>query len=202
VGDAEVLTPRQRRFVEEFLVSMNATDAARRAGYSARSANKLGPRLLGQPAVAAAIVAGRQRLTEKAEASAERVVSEYARIAFADIRRVITWSRSGVVTIKPSDELSDDDAAVIAEVTDQATANGRTVRVKLADKLHALDSLARHLGLFVDRHEHSGPRGGPIQLGTDTIIVTGSGEEYVAKLHEVRARDRAAQAAGSAAVGP
>jgi hypothetical protein len=69
---------------------------------------------------------------------------------------------SGVVTVKPSADLTAEQAAAIAEVQDVATANGRTVRVKLANKLEALKALARYLGMFVEKHEHAGPGGGPI----------------------------------------
>lgn len=127
------------------------------------------------------------------------VVREYARVAFGDIRRVITWSASGVVRVKPSDEPTEDDAAMIAEVQDQATANGRTLRVKLADKLHALDSLARHLGMFVEKQEVCGKDGTPLipfaalraaLEDGGTAIVTGDEAEYVAQLKAIRDQDR------------
>jgi phage terminase small subunit len=190
-SSVDALPAKHERFVEEYLCDLNASAAAVRAGYSRKGAAVQGHRLLRNAKVAAAIAAGRQRLTEKAEISAERVLEEYARVAFADIRSVISWTSSGVVTVKPSAELTAEEAATIAEMQDVATANGRTVRVKLADKLEALGALARHLGLFVEKHEHAGPGGGPIRLSEGTIIVTGDEEEYVSALKAIRERDKA-----------
>ena len=188
---------RSRGHPRDSQPDLNATAAAQRAGYSARSANKLGPRLLGDPDVAAAIAAAVEDRSRRTGITADRVVEEYARIAFADIRRVISWSSSGVVTVKPSADLTDAEAAMIAEVQDVATANGRTIRVKLGDKLGALDALARHLGMFIQKHEHSGPGGRPIPVGEGTtIIVTGDEAEYVAALKAIREKDRAAAANG------
>jgi phage terminase small subunit len=194
--DTPTLPPKHERFVAEYLVDLCATQAAIRAGYSKASAHVQAHRLLKNAKVAAAIAAARQRLIAKVEASAERIVAEYARIAFGDVRRVLSWGASGVVTVRPSAELTDDEAAMIAEVHDLATANGRSLKLKLADKLHALDSLARHLGMFVEKREHAGPRGGPIPISEGTIIVTGDEAEYVATLQKIRAQDRERAAAG------
>jgi hypothetical protein len=74
----------------------------------------------------------------------ERVLLEYARIAFADIRRVVTWGPDGVV-LKPPDQLGDAEAAAICEIVPGPRSG--TTRVKLYDKKAALDALARHLGM-------------------------------------------------------
>lgn len=77
----------------------------------------------------------------------ERVLQEYARIAFADLRRVADWGPDGLV-LKTPEMLSDADAAAISEITPTAGASG-SYRVKLYDKKAALDAIARHLGMFV-----------------------------------------------------
>ncbi len=77
----------------------------------------------------------------------ERVLQEYARIAFADLRRFADWGPGGLV-LKTPEELSDEDAAAISEIT-TAGAGGGSCRVKLYDKKAALDAIARHLGMFV-----------------------------------------------------
>ncbi len=69
------MTPRQTRFVQEFLLDLNATQAAIRAGYSAHTADVQGPRLLGNVGVAAAIQAAQTALSERLEVTAERVVA-------------------------------------------------------------------------------------------------------------------------------
>lgn len=78
------------------------------------------------------------------EITPERVLREYARIAFADLRRIADWGPRGLVLKSPED-LNDADVAAISEIV---TGSG-SPRVKLYDKKAALDALARHLGLFV-----------------------------------------------------
>ena len=77
--------------------------------------------------------------------SAERVLQEYARIAFADLRHIVKWGAGGLEVMTP-ETLSDADAAAIAEIIG-ASGSGPT-RVKLFDKKAALDAIARHLGMF------------------------------------------------------
>ena len=76
--------------------------------------------------------------------TADRVLIEYARIAFADLRHIVDWGPGGVV-IKPPDEISDGDAAAISEIAPGAAG---TYRIKFYDKKAALDAIARHLGMF------------------------------------------------------
>jgi phage terminase small subunit len=88
----------------------------------------------------------------------ERVLQEYARIAFADLRRVADWGPNGFV-LKTPETLSDADAAAISEITPAAGGSG-SYRVKFYDKKAALDAIARHLGMFVQpprRQEDSAP---------------------------------------------
>lgn len=77
----------------------------------------------------------------------ERVLREYARIAFADLRRVADWGPEGLVLKRPA-ALDDADAAAISEITEAGAGSGN-YRVKLYDKKAALDAIARHLGMFV-----------------------------------------------------
>lgn len=100
-------------------------------------------------------------IAERAErlgVTAERVLQEYARIAFADLRRVADWGPNGLV-LKTHAALSDADAAAISEITPAGAGSGG-YRVKLYDKKAALDAIARHLGMFVrppKRQEEAGP---------------------------------------------
>lgn len=144
------LTPRQQRFVSEYLVDLNATQAAIRAGYSAKTAKAQGSRLLTNVDVQASIAERQQARSRRTEISADRVIAEYARIAFADPRRIMSWGPDGV-TLLPSASLTADDAAVVAEASQTTSEGGGSIRVKLVDKLGALNSLARHLGLLTDK---------------------------------------------------
>lgn len=77
---AQKITPKQQRFVEEYLVDLNASAAARRAGYSPKTAEQQGPRLLGNARVAAAIQVGRQHLAERTARTVDEVMAEIRRI--------------------------------------------------------------------------------------------------------------------------
>jgi phage terminase small subunit len=156
------MTRRQRRFVEEYLIDGDAAAAARRAGYAPRSAETWGRKLLRHPAVAAALGAREGVAAERLSITAERVLRQYARIAFADLRRIADWD-GDAIRPRPAKALRDDDVAAIAEMT-LGGAGGRS-RVKLYDKKWALEGLARHLGLLGPRRlaaaldiEAEGPR--------------------------------------------
>ena len=157
------LTPRQRAFVQEYLVDLNATQAALRAGYSERTANVQGPRLLVKVHVAAAIEKAAAARARRTEVTADRVVEELARIAFATIGNVVQWDGSGT-TIQPSEELSDDAIRALSEVTDIVTKDGdRTLKVKQYDKIRALELLGKHLGLI---------KGGDLHINIDNRRLT------------------------------
>src|SRR3954470_8469369 len=131
------LNDRQARFVAEYLVDLNATQAAVRAGYSARSAYSTGERMLRNAEVAAAIAEAQAARSRRTEVTADRVVLELARVAFGDPRRVMSWGPGGV-RLRPSAELADEEAAIVAEVGETTTKEGGTLRVKTVDKLGAL----------------------------------------------------------------
>jgi hypothetical protein len=79
--------------------------------------------------------------------TAERVLQEYARLAFSDMSRIVEWDDAGKMQAKPSTGLSEDDAPAIAEIVASASTN-YVYRIKLHDKKPVLDALARHLGLL------------------------------------------------------
>ena len=141
------MTPKQRRFVEEYLVDLNATAAAKRAGYSAKWASSRGFRLLRHPEVAAAVAKAQARRAARTRVSADRVVTELAKVAFGDPRRLLSWGPDGVV-LRDSGELTEAEAALVSEVSETRTAAGGTRKVKLHCKLTALNALGKHLGLF------------------------------------------------------
>lgn len=149
------LTAKQQLFVKEYLVDLNATQAAIRAGYSAKTAEQQASRLLSNVKVQKAIEEAMSKRAAKVEITADRVLREYAKIAFFDPRRL--YRDDG----QPVDitELDDDTAGAIVglEVLEEfsgfgedRTQIGFTKKYKIADKVRALDSVARHLGMFVD----------------------------------------------------
>ncbi len=86
---AEGLDARQQRFVDEYLVDLNGTQAAIRAGYSAKTAAEQAYDLLRRPHIASAVAAGQAAIQERAQVTAARVVREIALIAFADPRELV-----------------------------------------------------------------------------------------------------------------
>lgn len=166
------LTPRQARFAEEYLVDLNATQAAIRAGYSSKTAHSAGPRLLENVGVQAAIARAMEERSRRTALTADRVLEEIAKIAFSDVRRLFDGEGNA---LRPGD-LDDDTAAAIAsiKVTEQRRPDGdgkadmeQVREVRMVDKLGALNLAARHLGLLVDKsetkNEVTGKDGGPVQ---------------------------------------
>ncbi len=161
------LTPKQERFALEWLIDFNATQAAVRAGYSPRTANEQGARLLAKASVQALVAKQRDKFMRKADVSKERVIEEYRRIAFAEPRAVMTWGPSGVI-LKESSELTEDEAAAVAEVAEVPTREGVAVRIKMHSKTEALKALAQHLGLF---DGHTGEGAAPAEV--KVLVVNG-----------------------------
>ena len=154
------LTPKQKRFVDEYLIDLNATQAAIRAGYSPKTANEQGARLLANVSIAQTIQKAMQDREQRTEITQDRVLQEYARLAFYDPRKL--FQPDG--TPKPIEALDDDTAAALAglEVREEFEGAGEnrafvgyTKKYKLANKLGALDCLAKHLGLFEPKEEDS-----------------------------------------------
>jgi phage terminase small subunit len=137
-------TPKQQRFVEEYLVDLNATQAAIRAGYSERTARSIASQLLTKLNIQAAIQQARQKLAENAAVHAEDVVRELKKVGFADIRIFIEWDKEGKVTLKPSDEIRNGLGACISEISQGKDG----IRLKLHPKLKALELLGQYLGIF------------------------------------------------------
>ena len=163
------LRPKQRKFVEEYLIDLNASQAAIRAGYSHRTAAIIGFENLRKPKIIAALQLRRAELAQQIKVTPESVVAEIAKIAFADMETYVQWGPKGV-TLKDSEELPEGASEVVLEVSETTTKDGGTVRFKLHDKKGALDSLAKHLGILVEKHEVTGKDGGPIQTDMKVIL--------------------------------
>jgi len=149
------LTPKQERFAAEYLVDLNATQAAIRAGYSPKTAGAQGEQLLRNVRISTAVSKAMAKRAQATGVTAERVIKELARVAFADPRGILEWGPDGV-KLRKSADLTDDQAAAVAEVSESRTAAGGTLKAKMHDKVRALELLGKHLGLFTDKLEHSG----------------------------------------------
>lgn len=167
------LTPKQTMFVQEYLVDLNATQAAIRAGYSAKTAEQQGSRLLMNVEVAAAVQAHMDKRATSTGITADRVLKEIAKLAFFDPRKLLRSDGTPV----PIHELDDDTAAAVAGVDIVTKGNddlgyADILKVKLADKSRNLELLGRHLKLFTDK------------------IEVDVGDELAARMKEARERTR------------
>ena len=156
------LTPKQQRFVEEYLIDLNGTQAAIRAGYATDSADVEGSRLLGNANVRARIDVALAERSKRTGVNAEIVIQELARIALVNPINVID-PETGEIKAGSIDDLA---AIASVKVKITPTKNGDIVEreVRMADKIKALELLGKHLGTFIDRKEITGKDGGPIQL--------------------------------------
>lgn len=146
---ARGLTPKQKVFVDEYLIDLNATQAAIRAGYSTKFANSNAPKLLQNTAISAAIAEAIKARSERTVITADQVLREYSRIALIDPRKLFGPDGSPL----PIAQLDDDTAAAISGLEVVSVGNneigvGQVLKVRLASKVAALDSVARHLGMF------------------------------------------------------
>jgi phage terminase small subunit len=165
-----MLTPKQERFVAEYLANgLNATKAAIDAGYSERTAESQGSRLLRNVKVAA-LIGGKTKIRmEKLEITADRVLQELAKLAFFDPRKFFNSDGSA----KQVTDLDDDTAMALAGMEvfelfegagEQKHAYGLSKKFRLADKGQNLERLGKHLKLFTDKTEHTGKNGAPIEF--------------------------------------
>jgi phage terminase small subunit len=143
-----MMTPKQQVFVDEYLVALNATEAAMRAGYSCKSAHVTDCNLMKEPHIARAIREAMDARARRTGIDADRIVLELARVAFSDLGRIADWGPDGV-TLKPSNILAEADRTAIAEVSASAGKKGSgRIHIRLQNKQRALDSLARHFALY------------------------------------------------------
>ena len=148
-------TPKQQRFIDEYPIDLNATQAAIRAGYSKKTARSVGAENLTKPDIAAAIDAALKERAERVGVEADQILRELARIGFANAGDYFDWDADGV-TLKPKGDLTEAQRSAVAEVSQTKTEHGGTIRMKLHDKQAALVNLGRHLGLFTDHIKVNG----------------------------------------------
>lgn len=166
------LTEKQARFVAEYLVDLNATQAAIRAGYSERTAEVIGYENLRKPQISAAIEQAIQDRQRRTEITQDRVLQELARIAFAngtDFARIVSSPTVTTVVdeegytqqvLQPvrrvelvdTEKVDPDKLAAIASIKEGKFG----IEVKSYDKIRALELLGQHLGMF-DRKEGNAP---------------------------------------------
>lgn len=146
------LTKKQKRFIEEYLIDLNATQAAIRAGYSPDTAYSIGQENLKKPEIRAHIDKAIAERSKRTGVNADRVVMELAKIAFVNAADVIDTESAMV-----KDDAAPEDTAAIQSVKVKTFGeDGLEREIKMADKLKALELIGKHLGMFKDKVELSG----------------------------------------------
>ncbi len=141
------LTEKQQRFVDEYLIDLNATQAAIRTGYSAKTANEQGARLLANVSVQQKIAEKMAERSKRTGVNQDRVVLELAKIAFVNAADVIDPESA---TIKEG-ATNDDTAAIQSVKIKKGKGEGVEREIRLNDKLKALELLGKHLGMWNDK---------------------------------------------------
>ena len=153
------LTGRQKLWVEEYLVDLQGTQAALRAGYSPKHAAAASSMNLRHPAVIAYLQHRMAARAQRCEISQDRVLEEARRLALVSMRDLVEWDECGEVRVRPSSEISPEAAAAIQEIHSVRTESPsgevtHRLKLKLHSKPDALKLLGQHLGMFSERHEH------------------------------------------------
>lgn len=140
------LNPRQQRFVDEYLIDLNATQAAIRAGYSPRTATAIASENLAKPSISDAIACAMAERSKRTGITQDRVLQELAKVAFIKLTDIV--DDTGKIKANATDE----DKACIESIkykkTDTDTGFSEEREVKASPKLKALELIGRHLGMF------------------------------------------------------
>ncbi len=162
------MTPKQQRFVEEYLIDLNATQAAIRAGYSENAAKEQGYENLTKPHIAEAIAEAMAARSERTKIDADWVLARLADEADADLadlydennglKPITEWPlvwRQGLVA-----------ALEVEEIFKDGKKLGQVTKVKLSDRLKRIELIGKHVDVqaFAERHEHTGKAGGPVKI--------------------------------------
>lgn len=144
------LTAKQQRFADEYLIDLNATQAAIRSGYSPKSAEQQGSALLSNPKVRAYIDQRMAEHSARTGVNQDRIIRELARIAFLDPTQLVNMD-----TVELNAETSADDRAAIASVKVKTIpfedGEGVEREIRFADKIKALELLGKRFGMWIDK---------------------------------------------------
>jgi len=144
------LNAKRQQFVDEYLVDLNATQAAIRAGYSVKTANEQGARLLANVSVQEAVAKAMAERSKRTGINQDRIVQELAKLGFVNPADVIDPNTGEVLPTA-----SRDDLACIQSVKVKRTTKGESVieerEVKFYDKKSNLELLGKHLGMWNDK---------------------------------------------------
>lgn len=171
------LTPKQERFVSEYLVDLNATQAAVRAGYSAKTAKAIGAENLTKPAIQSAVTAAMAERSRRTEITQDAVLTELAILLRSDVRHFRVDEQTGALVL--SDGAPDSAWRAVSSVKHRRTVSGHgkdrettyEVEYRLWDKPAAVKMAGQHLAMFTDKQEITGAAGGPLAVAVTHEII-------------------------------
>jgi phage terminase small subunit len=151
------VTPKQQRFVEEYLIDLNATQAAIRAGYSARTATSQAERLLRNVDVQRAVCAQKEARSEKTGVDAAWLLTRLAQESIADIADLYAEDGS-VKAVKDWPLIWRQGLVAGIEVERIAEGAGTVTKIKISDRIKRLELIGKHIDVqaFKERVEHTG----------------------------------------------
>lgn len=151
------ITPKQKAFCEEYIIDLNATQAAIRAGYKKDYADRMAHKLVENSRVKEYIEECMANRAERVQVKQDDVLKELIAIAFSNITNFVTVKVNNegqkIVDILETTKMAQSKVSAIAEIRQSKEG---FISVKMYDKLKALELLGKHLGMFTDKIEHSG----------------------------------------------
>ncbi len=194
------MTPKQQRFVDEYLIDLNATQAAIRAGYSKKTARVVGSENLTKPDIRAAVAEAQQARSERTKIGADWVLARLADEADADLadlydengglKPITEWPlvwRQGLVAGLDVDEEFNKDGKKLGQVT----------KIKLSDRIKRVELIGKHVDVqaFAERHEHTGKSGRPVEISDvstlERAMIIGFALRKAAKIKDAKDQELA-----------
>lgn len=150
----KLLNPKELKVAEGYILTANATQAGKEAGFSEKSAAVMANRVLKRPHVIAYIESRKAQLQDRTNTGIDNILSELSCIAFADIKKVLVSIKGDdLLDIKSLSEIDDKTAKAIAEISITPTRYGVVKKIKFYDKIAAIDKIAKLHGFYINIYE-------------------------------------------------
>lgn len=183
------LTPKQKLFCKEYLIDFNATRAAKAAGYSKKTAQRMGSENLSKPLLQEQIQKEMTAREYRTEVTADRVINEIALLAFSDLRHYTEIGEDGEIQIKRWEEMPEHLSRAVETISEDRIIRENPdgtqiivhdkVKYKLHSKPRALELLFKHLGLGAEerfKFALEGADGQPIKFVIEYVNTNGTGD--------------------------